>query len=196
MKQSYVILGYGSLIWDLDDLAPHVELPWFMHQGPALPMEFSRISPKRKMGLAVVLDPDHGDLCDTHAVRSTKQDIHVAADDLKRRERATDIRFIGAVCLRTGFARSHYPTITKRVASWCEQNQVHGAVWTDLPRNFDTHTGEPFTLEAGKTYLQSLTGAGLREAVRNIDNAPEATNTPLRRMLKADAWWQGLPRES
>jgi hypothetical protein len=195
VKQSYVILGYGSLIWDLDDLAPHVELPWHMHQGPALPMEFSRISPKRKMGLVVVLDPEHGELCDTHAVRSIKQDIHVAADDLKRRERATDISFIGAVCLRTGFARSHHSDILERVAGWCEQNQVHGAVWTDLPRNFTTHTNAPFTPEAGKTYLQSLTGESLREAVRYIDNAPPATITPLRRMLSADPWWQALPRE-
>ena len=195
MKQSFVILGYGSLIWDLDDLAPHVELPWYMHQGPALPMEFSRISPKRKMGLVVVLDPEHGDLCSTHAVRSAKQDIHIVADDLKRRERATDIGYIGAVCLRTGFARSHHPAITRRVADWCEQNDVHGAVWTDLPRNFAEHAGEAFTLEQARTYLQRLTGDNLREAVRYIDNAPEGTDTPLRRMLQTDPWWQELPRE-
>lgn len=196
MKGSYVILGYGSLIWDLDDLAPHVELPWYMGEGPALPMEFSRISAKRKMGLVVVLDPEHGDPCETHAVRSTKRDIHAVADDLKRRERATDIGYIGAVCLRTGFERSHDADIAARVRRWCEARQVDGAVWTDLPRNFTQHTGAAFSLDDGLAYLRTLSGENLREAVRYIDNAPAATDTPLRRMLQADPWWRSLPRDT
>ena len=115
MRDTFVILGYGSLIWDLDDLAPHVELPWYMHAGPAMPMEFSRISPKRKMGLVVVLDAEHGEPCATHAVRSRKEDIHAVADDLKARERATDLKYIGAVCRRSGFERSHDPRIAELV---------------------------------------------------------------------------------
>ena len=48
------ILGYGSLIWDLEILAPHVAGNWEMRAGPSLPMEFSRISKKRKLGLVVL----------------------------------------------------------------------------------------------------------------------------------------------
>ena len=36
----YAILGWGSLLWDLDDLSPHVRGPWRVCAGPALPMEF------------------------------------------------------------------------------------------------------------------------------------------------------------
>ena len=69
------ILGWGSLIWDIEILAPHVTGAWQMSGGPDLPMEFSRVSAKRKMGLAVCLDPQDGALCPTHAIRSTRTQV-------------------------------------------------------------------------------------------------------------------------
>ena len=88
MKDRVVIIGWGSLIWDLADLAPHVSGEWRMEAGPRLPLEFSRISPKRKMGLAVCIDPEAGAPCATHAILSTRRDVMAAAADLARRERA------------------------------------------------------------------------------------------------------------
>jgi hypothetical protein len=82
------ILGWGSLIWDLDDLAPNVEGPWSMRAGPRLPMEFSRVSPKRLMGLVVALDPLDGVACPTHAIRSRRTRLADAIADLAARERA------------------------------------------------------------------------------------------------------------
>ena len=73
------VIGWGSLIWDLDDLAPKVAGDWLMRAGPELPFEFSRISPKRKMGLVVCIDPNDGTPCPTHAIRSVRSDIHAAA---------------------------------------------------------------------------------------------------------------------
>ena len=191
---AYAVIGYGSLIWDLEILAPHVELPWHMGAGPALPMEFSRISPKRLLGLVVVLDPEHGSECLTHAVRSVRDNIETVAEDLRARERASDLAFIGAVCHRTGFASAHDARVIDLIGSWCETVNAAGAVWTDLPRNFAEHTGAPFTLPAAYAYLQTLSGDSLREAVRYIDNAPAETDTPLRRMLARDKWWRELPR--
>lgn len=192
LQGGYAILGWGSLIWDLDDLAPHVTLPWHMVGGPRLPMEFSRISPKRRRSLVVVLDPCDGVDCPTHAIRSIRDDIHTAAEDLRRRERAGSIDQIGALCTETGFARSTMPAITRRVADWCAATGARGAVWTDLPRNFLAETGTPFTLEAGLAYLRGLTGDSLAEARRYIDSAPAQTDTPLRRRLRDDPWWRAL----
>lgn len=194
MRDRFAIIGYGSLIWDLEVLAPHVVLPWLMGGGPALPMEFSRISAKRKMGLVVVLDAQHGEPCATHAVPSVRSDIHDVAEDLRVREQATDIRYIGAVCRATGFERSHDPAVADIVRRWCEDIGATGAVWTDLPRNFADESGTPFSLVAGREYLKTLRGESLAEAIRYIDNAPEQTNTPLRRALACDDWWQALPR--
>jgi hypothetical protein len=42
--------------------------------------------------------------------------------------------------------------------------------------------------------LRCLTGDSLDEAVRYIENAPAATDTPLRRALSADDWWRAEAR--
>jgi len=186
------ILAYGSLVWDLDDLAPHVRGDWDLGAGPSVPIEFARVSLKRKRALALVIEPDHGADCITHAIDSVRADIHEAAADLARRERTTDIAHIGAVCLDTGFRRSSSDRIAARVAAWCEATGARGAVWTDLPTNFLQSTGAPFSVEAAVAYLQALRGESLEEAVRYIENAPAATDTPLRRRLAADPWWRSL----
>lgn len=183
------VIGWGSLIWDLDDLAPKVEGPWLMRAGPELPFEFSRISPKRRMGLVVCIDPEDGAPCPTHAIRSIRADIHAAAEDLRARERAKRPEQIGACCLASGFRRARLPDVAEAVVDWCAAVGAAGAVWTDLDANFQAETGLAFSVDAGRAYLTGLTGESLDEAVRYIQNAPETTMTPLRRALGADGWW-------
>lgn len=189
----YVVLGWGSLIWDLENLAPHVEGPWLMSAGPRLPMEFTRVSPKRKMGLVVCLDARHGVGCATHAVASRRDRIEHVVTDLARRERATEDH-VGRVCLVTGTAAGATPQVVDAVAAWCRETGRKGAVWTDLPSNFDEHLGEPFSIPRAVAYLRGLAGESLDEAVRYIENAPRETDTPLRRHLAADPWWGGHAR--
>ena len=134
IRGHYAVLGYGSLIWDLDDLAPHVQLPWAMGGGPLMPMEFSRVSPKRKMGLVVVLDADNGELCPTHAIASVRSDIHSVAEDLKNREHASSIKQIGALCMESEFVRSgssRNRTARKTVVHgfWCTRRSMDGFAW-------------------------------------------------------------------
>jgi hypothetical protein len=119
-----------------------------MRAGPRLPLEFSRISPKRLMSLVVVIDPDHGAPCPSHAIASRRGDVHAAAADLMARERARRIDQIGAVCVETGFARASAPEIATLMAQWCRETGARGAVWTDLPRNFEAETGAPFSVSA------------------------------------------------
>jgi len=185
----YAILGWGSLIWDLDNLAPYVRGGWALGAGPALPMEFSRISPKRKMGLVVCLDAEHGVACATSAIESVQDGIGEAVADLARRERAPEGR-IGAVCLATGHIQGSSAGVAAIVALWCRETGRAGAVWTDLPANFAEHRGTPFSIGRGLAYLRTLAGESLDEAVRYIENAPATTDTPLRRALAAEDWWQ------
>ncbi len=184
----YAILGWGSLLWDLDDLAPHVRGPWRMGAGPALPMEFTRISPKRKHGLVVCLDAEHGVACQTHAIASAQNGANGAADDLAKRERAPR-HMIGVVCLRTGAASGRSEGVIGTVRAWCAENGWAGAVWTDLESNFTAIRGETFTIGRATGYLRSLMGESRDEAVRYIQNAPTETDTPLRRALNGEAWW-------
>ena len=186
MRDRIAILGWGSLLWDLDDLAPKVAGDWRLAAGPALPLEFSRISPKRKLGLVVCIDPDHGAPCATHAILSIRSDLDQARADLAARERAPE-GLIGLTCTRTGRGHGRGADF---VAAWARAQGLAGAVWTDLPPNFAADRGEPFSLPAAESYLQSLTGDAHAEAVRYIENAPRWTDTPLRRRLAAAAWWR------
>lgn len=190
LRGRYAILGWGSLLWDLADLSPKVAGPWHVGAGPRLPLEFSRISPKRRMSLVVVIDPEHGEDCPTHAIASRRRRIGEAAHDLRRRERAMTLRHIGAVCLASGLVRASHPDTAGRVRAWCRRTGAIGAVWTDLPRNFEDRAGEAFSVEAGLAYLRALEGRSASEARRYIDGAPAATDTPLRRRLAAELWWR------
>ena len=183
------ILGWGSLIWDLENLSAHTTGDWLMEAGPRLPMEFSRISPKRKMGLVVCLDPLHGVGCVTHVMRSSKHDINDVINDLAARERAP-LGLIGAV--QGDLRKGRMPEICETVVDWCQANGWDGAVWTDLEPNFADHAGHAFTLPAGLTYLKTLPAENLEEAYRYIQSAPAQTCTPMRTALENDPWWQGL----
>lgn len=186
-QHRYAVLGWGSLIWDLGTLAPHVRLPWVMQAGPRLPMEFSRVSAKRRMGLVVCLDPA-GVPCPTHAAASTRTSLRDVVADLARRERAPKRR-IGGVCLATGAAQGR-EAIAMVLRDWCRAAGWTGAVWTDLLPNYAELLGEAFTIERGMAYLRTLSGESLDEAVRYIENAPATTDTPLRRRLSSDPWWR------
>jgi hypothetical protein len=184
------ILGWGSLIWDLDDLAPKVEGPWAMRAGPRLPMEFSRVSPKRRMGLVVALDPLDGVACPTHAIRSRRTSLAQAIADLAARERAPVGRIGWAEA--GGRGASRLPEVARTVADWCAAAGWDAAIWTDLEPNFHATTGKPFSIPAGIAHLRELAPANLAEARRYIRAAPLGTRTPLRRALVRDAWWRGL----
>ena len=192
MGKGIAIIGWGSLIWDLEILAQQVSGDWQMAGGPMLPMEFSRVSAKRKMGLVVCLDPDAGVNCPTHVIRSLRDDINSARVDLAARERAPHGR-IGWADTARGAGRMG--SVVLQVQKWCDDTGWDGAVWTDLEPNFSDNTDTEFSVSAGISYLKTLTGENLSEAFNYIVNAPNHTQTPLRDALESDPWWQSLKKD-
>lgn len=188
MTKPIYILGYGSLLWDLDDLAPKVQGAWRRGAGPALPLEFSRISPKRKQSLVVVIDREHGDDCPTHAIESIRPALPAAITDLAARERTVE-SYIGWVDLARDDGYSRTPCIVERVAGWCRAEGASGAVWTDLDGNFEAETGQPFGLAPALDYLRALSAESATAAREYINGAPSETDTPLRRALAGEGWW-------
>lgn len=186
MKSAVAIIGYGSLVWDLEILAPWVEGPWRMRAGPALPLEFSRISPKRRMGLVVCIDPALGAPCPSHVIASRRTGVAEARADLAARERAPRER-IGWVDLAAGAGEGR---VAEDVAAWAATAGFAGAVWTELDPNFEATAGRPFGFEAGEAWLLGLAGADRDEAVRYIANAPAETDTRFRRWLAGRDWWR------
>ncbi len=186
------IIGWGSLLWDLENLTPHVKGGWGYGEGPKLPLEFSRISPKRKLSLVVIIDPNHGAPCPTSFIESTRSDLDEAINDLAARERAP-LERIGHAHIETDRLNSSNPPLDNILLNWLHESHFDACVWTDLPANFHLETGDEFSISAGLEYLKTLQGESLKEAKLYIDSAPKETVTPLRTALDSDAWWQSLP---
>ena len=190
MSLSIAIIAYGSLIWDEDCLAPQITGGWARGTGPALPVEFSRISPKRKQALVLVIDETAPAPVPTSVTTSRRASLHEAAHDLARRERAP----IAAIGMADGETFANCPEgIGRRVNAWlAAQERFGAAVWTNLPGNFRAITGKDFSHARGIRWLQSLPRESLKEGWRYITFAPRETATPFRRHLQAHPWWQSL----
>lgn len=180
------IIGYGSLIWDLENLAPFVTGNWQMGSGPAMPVEFSRISPKRKKALVLVIDETLDHQCKTCVINSNRDNVEQAIQDLAARERCGQ-EMIGYVSICGKF---HKPLDC--AADWLENSGYDAVVWTALPGNFENELQMTFTHQNGQDYLKMLSSDALEEAWRYIEFAPEVTDTPFRRFLAGDPFWQSL----
>ena len=187
------VIGFGSLLWDLDDLAPKVSGEWKMYEGPVLPLEFSLISRKRHYALALVIDYGDGAPCPTCVIDSVRSEIGAAIVDLANRERMEPTN-IGFVDRNTGESHSHREETRNTFWNWIEDSTYDGAVWTDGERNFEALTGRAFSLKTAQDHLRSLQGISLEEARRYIRNAPARVETPLRRALEGAPWWHHDPK--
>ena len=182
------IIGYGSLIWDLENLAPHVTGSWQLGTGPALPVEFSRISPKREKALVLVVDRELDHTCDSCIITSRRTQLEDAVGDLAARERCPQ-DMIGIARREGGPACG---PVTGTVRRWLATSSYDAAIWTALPGNFHAITGKRFTHRSALGYLQSLNGKALAEAWRYITLSPVQTDTPFRRYLASCDFWQAL----
>ena len=187
------VIGFGSLLWDLDDLAPKVSGEWKMYEGPILPLEFLLVSRKRHYALALVIDYGDGAPCPTCVIESVRSEIGAAIVDLANRERM-DPTNIGFVDRNTGESHSHREETRNTLWNWIEDRDYDGAVWTDGERNFEALTGRAFSLQTAQDHLRSLQGISLEEARRYIRNAPARVETPLRRALEGAPWWHNDPK--
>ncbi len=182
------ILAYGSLVWDEECLAPHITGGWRLGAGPRLPVEFCRISPKRKKALVLTIDAQQGHEVATSYTLSKRSDLAEAITDLAARERC-DEQYID-VCIRDDDPAA---PLHARVHAWLRQHEgIDAAIWAALPVNFRAETGRNFSLEAAVDYLRALPEESLAEAWRYITYAPAETDTPLRRHLQRLDWWRFL----
>ena len=187
------VIGFGSLLWDLDDLAPKVSGEWKMYQGPVLPLEFSLVSRKRHLALALVIDYLDGAPCPTCVIDSIRSDIRASVIDLAKRERMepSNIGFIDRASVQS---HSHRKETQQTLWRWIKNSDYDGAVWTDGERNLENLTGKHFSLQTAQDHLWSLRGISLEEARRYIREAPSRVETPLRKALDGSPWWHHDPQ--
>lgn len=189
MSNNTVILGWGSLIYDLGSLKEYVNLKWYKG-GPKLPIEFSRISTSRNKALTLVIDPDNGVEIPTRYIISKRTDPKDAVCDLRDRE-GTVNRHIGIIDLKENEESSKFPEVTKTIKKWCEDKGHRAVVWTDLPSNFEDKSDEKakFSIPAALKHLNSLPKTGEEKAKAYLRKAPEFVDTPLRKKLISENWY-------
>ena len=187
----FVIIGFGSLLWDLDVLEPHVTGQWDYYSGPKLPLEFSLISEKRRQALALVIDSKHGMECPTSVILSKRTNLSEVVVDLAEREK-TLTENIGFFQADSNFSHSRSTSILECIKTWLKPNPWLGAVWTDSASNFKRKTAIEFSVPAALEYLRSLPENSLIEAKRYVENAPGRVDTHLRRALISESWWKDI----
>jgi hypothetical protein len=189
MSNDIVILGWGSLIYELGILEEFVKLKW--HDGsPKLPIEFSRISSTRNRALTLVIDPVNGVTIPTKYIVSKRKDPKDAACDLCERE-GTVKRHIGIIDLKKNHENYNFPKVAEKIKKWCEDRGFRAVIWTDLQSNFkeESYDSKEFSILAAVNHLNSLSETGKRKAKAYLKDAPEFVNTPLRQKLISENWY-------
>jgi hypothetical protein len=187
MNNQTVILGWGSLIYQLGSLEENVRSSWH-NGGPELPIEFSRISRSRDEALTLVIDPVNGVRLPTKYIISKRKDPKDTACDLRNRE-GTVIRKVGIIDLKENYENFQFPEIGKLIKEWVKNKDLRAVIWTDLESNFEKVAKTKFSIPAALEHLNGLSKKGKEEAKAYLKNAPEFINTPLRNKLIPDNWY-------
>jgi hypothetical protein len=187
----HAILGWGLLIWDVSAFPIKLrdpKNPW-KPGGPALPLEFSRISATRTGALTIVVDQAAGARCEVWYAISERNRQEDAICDLRSREGTT----LANISYVTVGGRAHSDLsedILNSIEAWAREHGLFSVAWTGLRPNFSDKIGKPFTAENALAYLTDLKGRALSEALEYLHRAPASIDTPLRRLVKQSTWWK------
>ena len=179
-------LGWGSLIWDPNDL--RIRGDW-SNDGPFLPIEFMRLSAGGRMTL--VIHPDAEDV-QTLWVHADFEDLDDAIENLRARE-VTLTERIGFATIPKCESRCWGDLeILERILDWGKNKGLDAVVWTGLTKNPEKFL-EKTRMELNEDniikYLSSLTGEKLELAKEYILKAPKQIDTELRRRIHQELGW-------
>jgi hypothetical protein len=188
-KKKIAILGWGSLIWDVEDNREFNQLheEWKC-DGPVLGLEFSRKSCTRAGALTLVIDPKHGAPCTVAWALSTRPDLAEAIEDLRLREK-TSAKKIGRFPTdesQRGLGKGD--AALGAIAAWTTEKRLDAVLWTALTGDFDAVPERDFLREAVK-YVQELNPQGKAKAAEYVWRAPDFVRTPLREALQKEPWF-------
>lgn len=188
MSRQIAILGWGSLLWDHRPEFDQQHNGWLL-DGPSLKLEFSRISRSRRGALTLVIDPRNDELCPVAYALSKRKDPEDAFCDLRSRE-GTTRKNIGYIFIDGSQSHSRDAESLATIRKWAESRKIDVALWTDLASNFNDTCGKPYCVEAALAHIQALDSDGKAKAAEYVWRAPTFIDTPLRRALQSQPWFQ------
>lgn len=183
------LLGWSSLLWERNPDFDTAHDQW-AHDGPRLPLEFSRISATRASALTLVIDRQHGKSCQVAWCRSTRATVAEVVQDLAAREqtKADSIRQLACDTPLPPTA----PAIDATIAAWGQSKGLAVVVWPGFTSNFTKATGKPFSVSAAMAHIKGLPDTGKRSSFTYVSNTPDFIRTPVRSALLGARWFQDL----
>jgi hypothetical protein len=185
------VIGWGSLIWCPGCL--RIKSRWHS-DGPALPIEFARISSDKRLTLVIHSgSPEQR----TYWALSEFGDLKAARANLQARE-STASKHIHSLAADGQQKGAVNPEISARIREWLKAHRnLEAAIWTGLPSNWDLEQqGREFKVEDAVLYLSELERAGeeakaaYERAYEYVSNAPSQIQTPVRRMMREKRGWK------
>ena len=183
------ILGWGSLLWDTSHKDFDEQREDWRFDGPALKLEFSRKSAKRRLNaLTLVIDPTHGQSCQVAYALSKRASSEQAIADLCAREE-TGKKYIGCCFADRSRCQGRDANSIDVIFQWAKDRSIDVVLWTDLPGSFDGVPKKDF-LNAAVNHIQQLPPEGKAMAAEYVWRAPDFIETHLRETLQSEPWFK------
>jgi hypothetical protein len=178
-RRSLACIGYGSLIWNPGNLAPHLQHPdqWFA-DGPLLPVEFARESSRQRITLAIITNPTGYPNCATYWTTFNHDNINTARKQLADRE-ACGEQYIGLMTTTGQVDSTLPPALLDVLKTKMEEKELDGMIWTELPCGFMDRRGQVPSVEEVCACLERLLERGITKTPRNTSAKPHRKSTPL-----------------
>jgi len=176
-----VYLGWGSLIWDPQDL-PFV-IPW-QGDGPAIRVEFQRQSQDGRLTLVLT---EEAALVQCLWTRSGRDSLRASIAELASRE-GVPSKYV-ATSIGVWRPGDPSPACMPMLTPWAEERRVSAVVWTALGPKLNGKAVASVSCEAALSYLEALTGVQKQRAEEYVRRAPKQIATAYRTQIERALGW-------
>lgn len=181
-------LGWGSLIWDPQDLP--IQRCWFK-DGPLLPIEYARHSRNNCITLVIVPVARYVRTLWTPMLTN---DIDTAKKKIAEREgiriEENITKYIAHLNVNGSFDGKD--PIANIIGRWASSLGLDAVVWTNLPPKFNGEVGRIPTVEEVISFLNIQSSETKKRAEEYIRRSPLQIDTEYRRRIEAELNWTPL----
>lgn len=170
------ILAWGSLYWDPRELKTTGE--WFF-DGPALPIEYARISGGNR--LTLVIKPGFDSVTTLYAISSYRE-LDAARENLRERENTPNLGNIGFIDFlnNTSHVREANKLVIDTIKEWNTHKGFDALLWSDFAPRFT----DQLTIENILSFIQSLPNYEKEAALEYIRKTPPQVSTRFRESIE------------
>jgi hypothetical protein len=145
-------IAWGSLLWNFKSLK--IDTEW-TKSNIKFPLNFSRISDSGHGRLTLVIDKT-GEMNNVYYAKTSLSNLNTAIQKLKMREKTSN-KNIGFINIASNTFRTSLLDDKKiqELVNFAKKNKIDGLIWTEIPSNFETVFGKPYSKENAIEYIES-----------------------------------------